>query len=366
MIKNLAIIHVIPSLNPGGAERMAVLLAIEQRRRGNEVQILALGGGPAQALEKLLYDEEVPYDILDKRPGFSLAILRDVSRHLRNFDPEIIHTHQHVLPYVLFYAMRQHGRVRVVHTVHTLAEHELPLFHRWLYRCGYRRGVSPVAIAREVARSIQAVYGGDPPIVIPNGIPIPSHGRSIELSNETARRFVMVARMSPPKDHPTLLRAFARVRANIPDVELYLIGDGADRGTLGNLVAELGLDGSVHFLGFRADVQDLLETMDVFVLASRWEGNPLSVMEAMAAGLPVIASSVGGVPELVTDGVNGFLVPASDVGSLQVRLEQLAIVPGLHLEMGRRAREKAVANFSVKVMADGYLKHYARLLDGIK
>lgn len=365
MHNSIRVIHVIPTFDTGGAERMAVILAIEQHRMGHQVKVLALRSGPTRVLVGMLDNAGVPVEILSKQPGFSLTTLRDVIRRLSAYRPQVIHTHQHVLPYVLPYAVSHFGS-KVVHTVHSIASRELPWTHRWMHWVAYRMGVSPVAIAKEVAASLCSVYGCSLPMLVPNGIPILDVAHPVDRPTATARRFVMVARMSPPKDYPTLLRAFAGLRLRHPEVELFLVGEGCDRPALESLVDQLGLGDTAHFMGFRADVHQILTKMDAFVLSSQWEGNPLSVMEAMAAGLPVVASSVGGIPELVTDGKEGFLVPSGDVEALQGRLEQLAGVPGLHLEMGSRARTRAVDHFSDHAMACGYLDYYRHLRTSLR
>ena len=129
-------------------------------------------------------------------------------------------------------------------------------------------------------------------------------------------------------------------------------------------VAGLGLESRVRFLGIRADVADILRASDVFVLSSRWEGNPLSVMEAMAAGLPVVSTAVGGVPELVQEGATGRLVPSEDAGALARALQALVDDPAHRAAMGAAARRHAVAHFDIRHTVRGYEQLYESLLKG--
>ena len=127
-------------------------------------------------------------------------------------------------------------------------------------------------------------------------------------------------------------------------------------------VAALGLESRVCFLGIRADVADILRASDVFVLSSRWEGNPMSVMEAMAAGLPVVSTAVGGVPELVREGETGLLVPSEDAGALARALQALVDDSVRRQAMGAAARQHAIAHFDIRHTVRGYEQLYESLL----
>ena len=118
----------------------------------------------------------------------------------------------------------------------------------------------------------------------------------------------------------------------------------------------------LRFLGVRADVADILRASDVFVLSSRWEGNPMSVMEAMAAGLPVVSTAVGGVPELVQEGATGLLVPSEDTGALACALQALVDDPARRQAMGAAARQHAIAHFDIRHTVRMYEELYERLL----
>jgi len=119
-------------------------------------------------------------------------------------------------------------------------------------------------------------------------------------------------------------------------------------------VAGLGVERRVRFLGIRADVADILRASDMFMLSSRWEGNPLSVMEAMAAGLPVVSTAVGGVPELVREGATGLLVPPEDAGALAQAMQALVDDPARRRVMGAAARQHALTHFDIRHTVRGY------------
>lgn len=193
----------------------------------------------------------------------------------------------------------------------------------------------------------------------PAGIRAEAFGRGVE--REAVRRalgieprdgpvVISVANLRPMKGHDCLIAALARVRAaGLPCVALF-VGDGPLRGDLEARVRAAGLEGRVVFAGARPDVADLLAASDVFALASTWEGLPRAILEAMASGLPVVATAVGGIGEVVDEGTTGFLTPAGDAPALAVRLTTLLADRGLRAAMGARGQARVRAEFSVEQM----------------
>jgi len=156
-----------------------------------------------------------------------------------------------------------------------------------------------------------------------------------------------VGRLHPQKDFATLLAAVAQVQEHIPTVQLLLVGDGELRGDLEAQTRLLGLSEIVTFAGHRADIPEILATLDLFVLPSLWEGMPNAVLEAMAAGLPVVATAVGGTPEVVVDGVTGLLVTPRDPDALANAINRLLSNDDLRRKTGRAGRDRVGQHFSV-------------------
>jgi glycosyltransferase involved in cell wall biosynthesis len=172
-----------------------------------------------------------------------------------------------------------------------------------------------------------------------------------------------VARFAPQKNHELLLKAFAQGPASNPNAHLILVGEGMLMEQLKGQTKNLGLAGQVHFLGLRTDIPDVLGAVDVFALSSDWEGNPLSVMEAMASGLPIVSTAVGGVPDLFASGREGFLVQQGDVQGLSNAMTALLINPEVRQSMGIAAAQRARENFDVSKMIQEYEQVYENLLD---
>jgi glycosyltransferase involved in cell wall biosynthesis len=170
-----------------------------------------------------------------------------------------------------------------------------------------------------------------------------------------------VARLSLEKDHATLLEAFAMLRARLPQAHLTLVGDGALRTELEELAARLGVREAVTFKGFTSDVASLLPAFDVFALASRTEGTSLTLLEAAAAGLPIVATRVGGNAEIVVDGESGLLVPAGEPRAFADALFALAM-SGDRRVMGARGRDGVVARYDLANMVAAYDTLYTEVL----
>jgi glycosyltransferase involved in cell wall biosynthesis len=163
------------------------------------------------------------------------------------------------------------------------------------------------------------------------------------------KRLLFTGRLAGVKGLPMLLDAVARVKASQPDVHLKIAGDGPDRARLLEQAKRLGIESNVEFLGYRsqAQVRELLQQTDVFVMGSFAEGVPVVLMEAMAAGVPVVATQIAGIPELVEPGVNGLLVPPGDSESLASAIEKLVSDAELRAQMGRNGRAKVSEEFNI-------------------
>lgn len=208
-------------------------------------------------------------------------------------------------------------------------------------------------------------------LTIPNGID--SARFQVEENDRTAARLSLgigtgqlavgvVANLRPMKGHLDLLRAFATLKVTYPQVHLFFAGEGPCRREISETAIQLGIADQVHLLGLRTDIPSILAAMDVFVLPSHWEGMPGSVMEAMAAGLPVIGTSVGGIPELIVDGVTGYLVQPGDSAVLGDRLAALFADHRHREALGRAAAERIKEHFSLNRMVRATESMYYQLV----
>ena len=357
--ERLRILHILPSLGLGGAEQMATHLMIGLSR-SHTVGAVGLGPASNSVPERRLTEANIPRWHLDKRQGFDFRMFASLDRVIRDFRPQVVHTHMSVQRYVFPVQSRMRGAT-VIHTMHNLAEYETDAFGRLVHWVAFRNGVLPIGISREVSASVKRVYGLECRAVIPNCVPVEAYQRGGEDRLKWRERegfgpdaivFTCVGRLEPQKNPHLLLQAMSKVQD--PRAHLVFLGEGGLGKQLASEAGSLNLGGRVHFLGKRNDVPSVLAGSDVFVLGSSWEGNPLSVMEAMASGLPVVSTAVGGVPELVRSGEDGILVRAGDCAAFADAMKVLLDDSQKRLSMADAARTRALREFRLERMVQGY------------
>lgn len=369
-MKKLKVVHLIPMLGPGGAERVAVDIVTGLNRRRFEPSLISIWRRLDCDLDRLLDDSGVRVEYLGKGSGFDGRMYHRLHRVLREHRPDIVHTHLQVLRYALPSLVLLKD-ISTLHTVHNLAEREIEPRARCIQRCALNHGVVPVAVSQEVALSLQRLYGTRHCRIIANGIRTKDFASPRTTRREWRARegfrddqilLVCVARFWPQKNHALLLKAFAQGPVADPNAHLVLVGEGILQEQLKEQAKNLALNGQVHFLGVRNDIPDLLGAADVFVLGSDWEGNPLSVMEAMAAGLPIVSTAAGGVPELLTSGKEGFLVQPGDLQGLANSMTALLRKPDAGRWMGAAAAQRAKEHFDVSTMIREYEQLYEEMI----
>jgi glycosyltransferase involved in cell wall biosynthesis len=358
----IRVLHIVPTLSGGGGEQVAIHLLRNMDRSWFEPMAISFFDRRGAEAERLLENEGITVTYLGKRLGFDPRMAWRIRETIKQRKPDVVHTHLTCLRYALPALVASRGSLTAVHTVHNLAQREVIRRDQLLYRFAFRRlGVTPVAIADAVHKSIQEVYRVTAPL-IRNGIPVSQYQGTHEMRLKWREQhqiapdeivFVNVARLSPQKNQRLLLHALARVASRHRRLCCLLVGSGPLESELRQQAEALSLQNKVRFLGQREDVREILAASDVGVLSSDWEGNPLSVMEIMASGKPMIATAVGGVPELVLPGT-GFLVSAGDVVAFADAMERLVCDPDLRARMGAAGTELAQRHFSASAMARQY------------
>jgi glycosyltransferase involved in cell wall biosynthesis len=368
--KKIKVLHIVPALTPGGAERMVVHITRGLDRSRFEVAVVSIWRQVGSDLERLLDDSDADVFHLGKGRGFDCRMYPRLHRALGEYQPDIVHTHLDVLRYAFTCSVWFKRTSRWLHTVNNIAECEVGPRARWIQRLAFASGVLPVAVSEEVATSVRRLYGIDRCQVIWNCIPTDLYGsprvpraewRAQEGFADDDLLIACVARFHPQKNHALLLDAFAQGPARHRKAHLVLVGGGPLRRELEERAQKLGVVSQVHFLGVRADIPEVLAAMDVFALSSDYEGSPLSVVEAMAAGLPVVSTRAGGVAELVEDGREGLLVQPGDVNSLSRAMTFLAEDTEARRSMGMAGSRRARDSFDVSAMIQAYEALYETL-----
>ncbi len=367
----IQVLYLITELNViGGAEKLMprFMAHLDRDRFAPTVVCLYGGDGPIADEIRAL---DIPVVDLGMTSKWRLDALWRLYRLLRRERPVILHTsmfHANLSGRVLGWLA---GVPIIITWRHSpsIGGALRELLNRWTVRLDDR-----IVATCELVRQIEierARVPSDKVITIYNGIDMEEFSASPlaavriqQALNIPADTLLLgsVGRMHRSKDFGNLLTAIVQVRKRIPTVRLLLVGDGELRGELETQTQSLGLSSVVTFAGLRDDIPDILAALDVFILPSRWEGLPLVVLEAMAAGLPVVATAVGGTPEVVMDGVTGLLVPPRDPDALAQAITRLLRDPDLRRKMGQAGRERVQQHFSMEKMVQQTQSLYKQLL----
>lgn len=356
----MRLLHVIDELALGGTELAMVRLARHLDAQQFQSQVCAFLPGAAEAE---LQAAGVPYVLIAKRRAFDLPLLLRLRAWMKQQHIQLVHCRS--LQGILYGGWAATlARIPFVYSIH--GENTLRLPRAVPILRGSARCARALIAVSESLRSLTAQTIGIPPeriTVIYNGVDLDKFTQSERNGKKSVTPHVgCVGTLRSVKGHRYLIEAIAAVREEIPHVHLSLVGDGPERGELDALRQRLGLNGCVSLLGMRDDVNALLRQFDVFVLPSLSEGISNALLEAMAAGLPVVATNVGGNPEVVQHGVTGLLVPPQDSRALADALLQLLSDPDARQAMGRKGRERVEAHFSLSVMAQRYGEIYEAAL----
>lgn len=358
----MKITHFVENMERGGLERAVIDLIAAQREAGHECRLVCLFDRGALADE--LSDSGVSVETCGKRTGADLRALRRARALLRGGG--VLHTHNAAAHYHAVLAAVGLPLQRVVNTRHGMGESNPRSRREWLYRRSMAGTDYAVAVSETARRHLQdsGVCPRSALLAIPNGIRTENFHAAgnlprVWLRNQLAlpqdsRIIGTVGRLEPVKDQANLIRAFRRVRLAVPQAVLVLVGDGALRAELEAAAASEGVLEATRFLGDRGDVPQLLQGFDVFALSSVSEGYSIALLEACAAGLPIVATDVGGNSEIVRDGSNGLLAPARDADSLAAALVQLLSSPDRATAMGRAGRHWVTHEGSFRIMATRY------------
>jgi glycosyltransferase involved in cell wall biosynthesis len=358
------ILHVVENLERGGLERMVVDLAARQRADGHEVRVACVFNEGLLAAE--LDTLGVPVVACGKRDGLDLRAMRRLRQAMRAAQGGVLHTHNAAAHYLACAAGLGLAWRRVVNTRHGMGAADARSRKEWLYRRAMPR-TDVVAAVCEAARARFQAQGVAPRgrlLAVGNGIRIDAFApgdaqargalaHALDLG-EGARIVGSVGRLNPVKDQAMLLDAFARVHAAMPHAALVIAGEGPARPGLEAQARELGVAHRVRLLGDRHDVAALLRGFELFALSSRSEGYSIALLEACAAGLPIVATDVGGNGEIVMDGRNGLLVPAQDPVAFARAMAAVLGDPAMAARMGATGQAWAAVHGSLRAMAARY------------
>jgi len=366
----IKVLQLVEGFNFGGAETKLLELVKHMDKERFETTVISLGLG--NEIEELFKQLDCRVMTFQRKRQFDFKLLRRVTNFIREEKIDIVMT-------TLFYAdvlgalAGRKGGAKGVFSWETISSPKWLVPHRfWSYRYAIRKADRVISVSNATAEWLvqKRKVSPDKVIIIPYGVNLQKFNpqkKSVSRADigvaETDLVIGQVSRLNEQKGHTYLIDAAPAIVKAAPNVKFVLVGDGPLRGQIEEKIKAKKLQDHFILLGFRQDVPELLPLFDVFALPSLYEGLPNVVLEAMACGLPVVATPVDGTKEAVVDKDTGFLVPVADIEALAQRLLEILLNSSLKSELGEAGRKRVEANFSlqgqVKKFEDLY-ETYAR------
>ncbi|MEO8140742.1 MAG: glycosyltransferase family 4 protein [Gemmatimonadota bacterium] len=352
---------------PGGAEHVLLHLAEGLRERGHTIVPVLRGVSRGKAwLQGQFRQRGIEPELFFIRSAIDWKCARGLMEIFRRRDVDIVHSHEFTMATYGALAARLTGRPHLI-TMHGTRTFAKRWRRRAALRWAIRNSIATVGVSRPTADFVESSLGlrAGAVGVVENGI-VPQPGAREPIRTELAVAsqvplIIAVGNLYKVKGHIVLLRALASLASRRPDLpwQLAIAGRGEEEATLREFAEQQGLKARVHLLGFRTDVPNLLAAGDIWVMPSLSEGLPLSLLEAMFAGKAIVASRVGGIPDVVPDGAEALLSAPGDETALAAQLERVLADPDLRLRLGVAAQAHANRDYRLERTIDQYESLYA-------
>ena len=364
------IVHFVFSMARGGQEKMLMDLALVQKSQGHQVHVLCVTTKEGPFVARL-EEKGIPVYAYNKKTGFSFALLRRLKNEFQSWKIDVVHTHNPVPNFYGAFAARWAKVPVVVNTRHGMGEgassrvykFSLLFTNKVVFVCN---AAQERFINRDIVKAsmAQTIYNGVP--LEQFTTPISESDKNIlleKLGLKPENKIIgLVARLEPLKDISTFLKVAKIVCDKYPLCRFLVVGDGSLKKNLKQEAISLGLEKKAIFLGDRRDVNSLLQIMDIFCLTSISEGMPLTLIEAMASGKPIVATRTGGVSEVVINKLTGYLEEPRDSNRLAKAIMNLINDHKLLKQMGNAGYSRVCKGFHVESMAKNYQKLYGKLM----
>jgi len=365
--RRLKILYVNYCLSIGGIETMIAGLVTRLPKELFDISIAVFEGNGV--LEKKLIEQGISIHYLNKREGLDFNALKSLFSILKTEKIDVIHTHNFSAWLYSALAARFVLGVNVIHTEHSTVRGKKKRRYLAEWFLSYLTE-SIVAVSEKVKDNMVKFchINPDKVLVIQNGIDVVTFQANTTFRSRVRKElafseknvvFGTVGRLVPVKDHLTLINAFFEVYRLNPNAKLIIVGDGPMRKQCLELISDLNLEDSVYLLGERHDIPQLLALMDIYTVSSLSEGMSISILEAMSTGLPVVATNVGGNPEIVQQDVNGLLVRSGDPKSLAEAMNKMSTDRLLRSQASVNSRKFVEKNYSDVAMMARYQKLYS-------
>ena len=354
----------IPTLVNAGAERFAVELACNVNKHKYKAYVVVTNKlDKSTAFYAQLCREGI--EVLDVSDSSYYKEFKNIRTVIKEKKPCVIHTNVGAALHMLLPVWLEGKRVVHLFTTHSMGYRIFSGVKKGIMKLAFKtKKVVPVAICDTVKASVCDAYGlpEDKVYCIYNGVDTEKFPPKQEYCSDGVTRFVSVGTLYGIKNHSMLIEAFSIVKKAVDNVKLTIVGGGELYDELNEQIKSLGLENDVVLAGNRSNVSDYLSEADVYCCPSKVEGLPITVLEAMSVGLPIITTPAGGVVDIVKDGENGYIVPHGDAEEMAKKMILFASDIGLIKEKGAVSR-KEVLNYDVRICADEYETLYERFLN---
>ena len=368
---NLNIVHVVDSLEMGGLERVTTDLAKAQKAAGHHVSVFSINTSATGLKDEL---KTAGIEVIEghKKTTFDRKVLSALRYWIRDQHIEVVHAHNFVPNYhAAFATLGLRNRPVQICTCHDMGMRLSNRKLRWLFKWSLTRTAEVAMVGKQVYDRYlsMGLVKADRAHAVLNGIPVDRFSASTQRRQQarlaldlTEQNMVIgcVGRLVPLKNHQRVIDVMPALLVRHPELRLVIVGDGERRQALNDQVTRMGLESHVHLTGQCKNVSDLLPAFDIFALPSQTEGVSIALLEACATGLAVIATRVGGNPEIIHDQETGLLIPPDDNTALQAALIQMIESQALRQNLGQRAAAWVRQHASDLTLRKAYDQCYAR------
>ena len=347
------ILHISRTMDIGGAERIVYQLATDLKDEFDQVHVASTGGLWEEKLAENGIQHHRILDVDSKQPATVLKILASLSKIIKENEITIVHTHHRMAAFYIRLLQLRHPKLIHVYTAHNVFKDKLPLYKFALGKAHV------IAVGEAVNENIKHDVGINDTTVIYNGVLMKeSQDIVTEITQTPGVKIGCIARLSEQKGLTYLIEAMSLVTN--PSVSLFIVGDGELRNSLIDQTKELSLEERIHFLGYRSDVVECINSFDFLVSSSLYEGLALSVIETFLNGKTIVATDIPGINEIVNE-TNGLLVPVKNPTAMAQAIDKLAGEVKFREKLAKRARLDYESKYSYFSFINNYKQFYMKL-----
>lgn len=359
----MKILQIIPDLSLAGAQRMVESLSLSLNSMGNDVTVLSLFSRETPIYNNLK-EKGVKVIFLDKKSGFDLSLIKKIRKQISIIKPDVIHTHMHSFKYTAFSLLFK-KKVPIIHTFHSNAEKEFQGLEKVLNKYFFKRKhIYTVTFNEKMKNDYIKEYKSKTisikMFIVENGINISKFKNKTENYYDKKNfNLIHIGRFSEEKNHKLLIESFKKVNMKNKNIYLTLIGDGKLKSEIELKVNEYNLEKYISIVGTKSDIVPYLHKSDCFILVSKREGMPITILEAQAAGLPVITTNVGAINEVIKHKENGLIVK-ENIDEVSKAIEYIYQNNDFRIKASQKSLN-IIENYSQENMAKKYYSIYAKI-----